>query len=273
VTPNITIGQAKDMRSDLGRGTGGSIPLTGRDMKAVYGSFTDQLRAAVDAISGEGAFDAANTPYREIMGKGGLVERLLPIGGGEKPRTGATVAGMTPGAASSMVTQGMRGGPGEGNFGSFVADVPPELAGTALGNHLQTLGVPVTAGNDFSFSPQKFAREADRIMPESRDLWDRTAPGARGRIEDVTTSARAYDLPPQASGLSKALGAIASISRGGGILGNIPGAVTAAIPWTVGKALESNAMIESLAGRYMTLMDRLRQSGGAPIAAASTSQQ
>lgn len=259
----------QNTKQSIGAGTAAGKPFDQRLSDILYGGIKDAERAAANSVPGaNGLFDRASEAYATNIGKNGVVDRLNPLAGGFDPKTGKPIADPTL-KNYEMLKRGMRA---PGAMDVFANDVPVEAAGPAFGNLVDTLGRPATPGTDFTFSPQKFAKEWDATMPESRDIATRTAPGARQRLDDVATAGRAYDLPPQAQGLSRALGALATMVQGGGLL-NIPGAAVAAIPYGIGKTMESDAFVRSLAGRYMSLTERLRQSGAAPLAAVTSSQQ
>lgn len=282
VTPFITLGQAKDMRTNLGASGTTAPGIAGRDYDSVYGQFTEQLRNRVDQLKGPGAFDAANAEYARIMGEGGPVPALEGIAG-ERGRGGARVDPMTETQAFNMIKEGMRA---PTRMAPFTENVPIPDQGPTFGNFLETLGRPATPGPDYTFQPNKFATEWNRTMPESKaavvapgsrplpgpEVGPTASPNALGRtLDDVARVAEGYDLPRQSYGLSKALGALASVVQGGGLLGNIPAAGVSFLPYGIGRVLESEGFKRSLAGQYRSLLEELAR--GAPIQAAAASQQ
>jgi hypothetical protein len=257
VIPEVTIRQLKDVRSDLGRQADTAAPLTGRDFDTAYGVVTDALRGAVDEAHGTpGTFDRANDVYREAMRKGGPVDRLTKIGGGEAPRGNQVRDPMPADQAGRVLERGLQSPARLMPFANNVAD---SAAGPVMGAFVRAIGSPATAGADYTFDPVRFSNKWGPANPRAKEVVTRNAPDTLGTFNDVATAGRNYNLPPMSQGLSRALGWLGTMlgSGVGGAVGAsggiIPAVIGGAVPLTAAMGLESGPMVRALAGRHTRL--------------------
>jgi hypothetical protein len=220
--------ELKVLRTDLGKKTKTTDPVTGAPYDRAYGGYTDAMQGGAEAAGQGPQFDQANLdystfkqvnqPWLERQG-GGLKRRDPPV-------SPTTIAGRVEGIAGKnpnyMDEIEQQLGPGAAR--STVADVISRLG--------QRSG---------KFAPDKFAQEYGDLSPRVNDFVARNAPGASPYLNNAATGARAFDLAPERPGMSKSMGWLASLVE--------QSLEHPALRLALSPALETPSVIRSVAGR------------------------
>lgn len=244
----VPYGVVKDFRSHLGRDMDGQPALEAHQSRPVYGALTDAMEETANARGQGDQFRAANEAYSDAQPTLDSLRRVA----GKKDVKGERVNPMDDVRAETYLRRLARTRAG---LEPYAESFTPEDWGGVAGPMIARLGQRDRA----EFRPDNMAIDLGHISDEGLASLTQNSPNAFGELHDAGTLGRAYNIPQQSEGLSRAIGGLTMAGTIGSGVYSALGPTGLPLMLAPGFALESGPVVRGLAGRSIPTQELANQ--------------